>query len=271
MKKLFVLFLLVALVPFTVGCSLWGSDDDNAVYTPGFVTSKVVVPAAGLNLRAAVSNNFSLYTLTLNSGLTLRYVSHVTVGGNVEITFSGEATSAQLAALGTGTVMAVLNNGIENKAPIYFPAGSGEIKVTVAVDGTVSVTVGGTPVVVADETDTIKSVMNGELAITSAVPTTAVTVTAGKINFVIEANKEFEVVASPKNYAYSVLVGTTAVADANFALTQTPEQLAAKKATIAIDAAGRTPGEIYTVTINYIIVDGIKVGATTFKFKMPAA
>jgi len=96
MKKLFVLFLLVALVPFSVGCSLWGGDDDAVTYPP-ILTAKVVVPAAGLSLRGAsvAGTDYSAYTITLN-GVTLPATSYEVVSGssNVEITFSSIVSQA---------------------------------------------------------------------------------------------------------------------------------------------------------------------------------
>lgn len=60
MKKLFVLFLLISLVPFTVGC--WNDDDDNdAIAAPRsniVVSPSVQVPndlAAAASMRAAIS------------------------------------------------------------------------------------------------------------------------------------------------------------------------------------------------------------------------
>ncbi|HAE37658.1 MAG TPA: hypothetical protein DCG57_03345 [Candidatus Riflebacteria bacterium] len=67
MKKMFILFLMVALVPFAVGCFGGGSDNDAVDYTT--VTKVVNMPAdvvsGGESLRAAVS--FKKFKLYLNN------------------------------------------------------------------------------------------------------------------------------------------------------------------------------------------------------------
>ncbi|HMM59152.1 MAG TPA: hypothetical protein PKC25_03370 [Candidatus Rifleibacterium sp.] len=54
MKKLFVLFLLVALVPFTVGCGLFGDNEDTTPVNIAKLKASVTMPdnLAGNSLRA---------------------------------------------------------------------------------------------------------------------------------------------------------------------------------------------------------------------------
>jgi len=128
MKKLFVLFLLVALVPFTVGCSLFGSsyDDPDPVPTSRLAISKVI-PAAGIlagNIRAAaVALNVSdLFMEVVYLGVTykLPYKSHtVNADGNVVVVFEttlptatfdtlkGKATTAEIKVQPAGVASAV--------------------------------------------------------------------------------------------------------------------------------------------------------------------
>ena len=95
MKKLFVLFLLVALVPFTVGCNgLWDFDDDEDAAPTGTLVLSRVFPAGLLagNLRAAaVTLNFSnLFMNVVRGGVThrLNHRSHTNTANGVEVEFA---------------------------------------------------------------------------------------------------------------------------------------------------------------------------------------
>jgi len=69
MKKLFVLFLLVALVPFSVGCSLWGHDEDTDVLATKVLTLGKVFPADSFveNLRpAAIALKWEMLFMRVN-------------------------------------------------------------------------------------------------------------------------------------------------------------------------------------------------------------
>ena len=89
MKKLFVLFLLVALVPFAVGCFGGGDDDSVLDYT---TVSKVVnmpatVVSGGESLRAAVS--FKKFAMYLNAHkLTATKAVINSNGVTYDVTFS---------------------------------------------------------------------------------------------------------------------------------------------------------------------------------------
>ncbi len=93
MKKLFVLFLLVALVPFSIGC--WGDDDDDTVLPTKTLTLAKVLPAntfAG-TLRGAVSLQWSnLFMNVVKSGTTVKlpYKIHTATADGVKVVF--EAT-----------------------------------------------------------------------------------------------------------------------------------------------------------------------------------
>ncbi|MDD3146696.1 MAG: hypothetical protein PHD82_05295 [Candidatus Riflebacteria bacterium] len=96
MKKLFVLFLLVALVPFTVGCGLFGDNDDTSPITTATLTLSRLFPAgsfASLSLRPATSivlnYNHLFMNVTVNgTKIPLSYKKHTIKAAGVEVEFS---------------------------------------------------------------------------------------------------------------------------------------------------------------------------------------
>ncbi|PKL45286.1 MAG: hypothetical protein CVV42_18840 [Candidatus Riflebacteria bacterium HGW-Riflebacteria-2] len=153
MKKLFVLFLLVALVPFSVGCSLWGNDEDLDVI-PVTVTAKAVVPAVGISLRAAatsvVGSIYEKYTLTID-GITMKADTYEAVAGttDVEITFKAEVTQAQKTAFAAliGDVTITVSNGaaVPTTDTAYVNiTTAGTFTVTVTAAGITGVAIDGT-------------------------------------------------------------------------------------------------------------------------------
>jgi hypothetical protein len=87
MKKLFVIFLLVSLIPFTVGCNgLWDfDDDDDPVSTTKFTMSRIL-PAGTFAVRPSTAYVQDL-TFYVN-GITMTYLTHeVNDDGTIKVTF----------------------------------------------------------------------------------------------------------------------------------------------------------------------------------------
>lgn len=193
MKKLFVLFLLVALVPFTVGCSLWGQDEDRDVLDSAKVEISAKVPASIVSasgaLRAAVG--YSTLTMTID-GITLNAVSisALDADGKYTIVFnSGLLTLAQRAFLtdGTADTCTIVSTvgGVATDVLSFSLnlTSTTAVAFTVASDGTVSMVSGGTttgtPTLGAIPSLKVTSVTLGGTALTAsattAVPTNSVT------------------------------------------------------------------------------------------------
>lgn len=90
MKKLFVLFLLVALVPFSIGC--WGDDDDDTVLATKTLSLTKTLPAGTFagTLRGAVVLQWSnLYMNVVKSGSTVKlpYKDHSATADGVKVIF----------------------------------------------------------------------------------------------------------------------------------------------------------------------------------------
>ncbi|GEM_PF-3185856 len=86
MKKLFILFLLISLVPFTVGC--WNDDDDDQVATTNVLLNQAL-PAANFAAANAIQDITKL-TYEIKVGTTtyiFYYFSHKVVGTTVVVTF----------------------------------------------------------------------------------------------------------------------------------------------------------------------------------------
>lgn len=160
MKKLFVLFLLVALVPFTVGCSLWGHDEDLDVLntTKASITTKLPASAiSGSSLRGAVS--YQTLTLTVDG---IPFYPEAPQGPDANnlwtIVFSAWLTDAQQATLADASPeTAVITTNVSGTPAtiITFPVTIVSVTTTpvlvVAEDGTV--TVDGTTVPATDVTE----------------------------------------------------------------------------------------------------------------------
>ncbi len=92
MKKLFVLFLLVALVPFSIGC--FGGDDDDSPITTSTLTLSRLFPTGTFSgsLRGATAVSISYSDLFMNitvSGTKIKLVhqKHNNTANGVEVIF----------------------------------------------------------------------------------------------------------------------------------------------------------------------------------------
>lgn len=269
MKKLFVLFLLVALVPFTVGCSLWGGDDEAVTY-PAALTAVVTVPAGGFSLRGATPTTYAGYYVEVN-GIMLPITDET---GNV-LTFSKiletaaeVAAKAELEAAGNVVKVEIFKADGTSEGSLFIVTQAGTVTtVTVSDTGVVTVSDGTTtktPVVVDEENlFTITSVTNNAVAVSA---TQDVVVVDGNIDFLVTVSGSVD--ADAANPQYSVTVSDKAVTAEDFTIVQ---PAAGTTFTIRIPAAERVAGKAYTVKIKYIAVDGKLLDATEFSFKMPAA
>lgn len=96
MKKLFVLFLLVALVPFTVGCGLFGDNDDTTPVNLPVLSASLSAYPVPASLRADAAGlayvNSKNVTMTIN-GIELKPTDATLVAGNnYNIDFSALVT-----------------------------------------------------------------------------------------------------------------------------------------------------------------------------------
>ena len=145
MKKLFILFLLVALVPFSIGC--FGGGDDNDVIDSTPITKTVVMPGsvvADASLRGAVSfSNFALYL----NGNKLSATDCVPNGdGKYKVTFSASLPAATVAALVGQSVVAKITTTLGGAETTY--AEFTYTPVSSATDDVITVTVDDTTLVV---------------------------------------------------------------------------------------------------------------------------
>jgi len=289
MKKLFVLFLLVALVPFSVGCSLWGGDDDAVTYPP--VAKLVITPAAGIpNLLAAVPAEGDTYYgwYAMLNGVKLP-ITDVSDTVPPVLTFSVMLTNPTDAAnynaaqtAGAAVPVEIFNPEVSTTVPqvkfAYVSSGAGDVKVAYTKT-TIAVTLGTTPATAVytgtSEVATIVSVknnnntLNDTTAVVASITPAIVDGLKGSdvehIDFVVTSNVSFDATVDP---TYSVTVNDVAVAPGDFNIDQ---EAAGTTAIVRIPTANRVADKTYTVKISWIKADGMLVGSYTFKFKMPAA
>lgn len=196
MRKLFVLFLLVSLVPFTVGCNgLWDFDDDDDVYAASRA-AVTVVPSVTLpgtlvapSLRAQqdyrdvalVYNGVSYYPTAIsavdaNGNYTLTYPA-ITIDKTVTVfnTTTGEATLSLTLVVAGQTIPVSIKvtdrstaTTAVNNETLTVDVSGGNITVTVTSDGT---TLTPTPVVTKQYITSVKYGTTS-VSINSSAPTT---------------------------------------------------------------------------------------------------
>lgn len=111
MKKLFVLFLLVSLVPFMVGCSLFGDDGDDGEIAMTTLTTSVNLPnllVAPANMRAAKVSYLKLYVKI--GGITFRPAGtpeYLPDSNSWKVTFQATMTLPEAATLRTQSGAAI--------------------------------------------------------------------------------------------------------------------------------------------------------------------
>ncbi len=279
MKKLFVLFLLVALVPFTVGCGLFGDNDDTTPINITKLTAKATLPAAAApSLRALVAlrsaTKFAGFTMSINGIVLTAETEEETAAGWV-VTFSKIVTSTEITTANAGVVPLVVSSPAGSKvvdtyintaaAPVSSGSTAAVSVVLTAVGATPTVTVttsSGTtvtaPVIAAPSkiviTNTVKGVKPAFTAKfdSNILGTTTITNNTLPSNVVVDVDVRKaggtykDAVASDFSFSYDATTFTLTVTLVNKSL---------------------TIGQAYEVVIRSIKVDGTdKVAYTTHSF-----
>ncbi len=276
MKKLFVLFLLVALVPFTVGCGLFGDNEDTTPVNIAKLKASVTMPGslAGKSLRAVkVAPDKFLGFKILVGAVTLNAVAEEDIGsGNWLVDFESiESFNAdQFAAMkSSNAAITILNGNNEavSVAVVDFSAGvPSTIPVTVNADETIA-TVNNVPPTktVVGKAAKIESVTNAGKAV-NASTAIAKNTTSGLYEFVVTTNVELTQMVL-HDADYSVLVGDTSVEARHFTASVT-----GKTVTLSLSPDVKlAANKVYTVRVNFIKAGTYLVADETFSFKTPAA
>lgn len=263
MRKLFVLFLLVALVPFTVGCNgLWDFDDDDDPVALSTLKLKQAVPAANVVKANAVAMDSNL-KLVLDDGTVLSYESHEIVGTEVVITFAATIPTTTLKSLQAKTAPITAKITLSNQ-DIFTGISFAATKVTAFVTGATVADTGVTsatlvvtvPAELAKETFSIVSVL---YKTTTLVPgaTTATPVTEAAPEFTINVTGVIlpETLGSTESFTLttkSVSTGKTVTLTASDItytyVSDTQCKIALKNATTQTETL--VNGATYTITIS---------------------
>ena len=276
MKKLFVLFLLVALVPFTVGCGLFGDNDD---------TSPVDLPTlratvTGIATPASIRGNLAAfqaagYTVVINGNI-LSPVAAVANGANWDVTFQALVDAAAIAAINTqanvvieikkadGTVI----SSVTVPAASVATAKSVTLPIAGGVIDTTNVQVGGETVPAVSNPDNAAAI-TGATNNGNAVATTqaaAVAVNSLTPTFVVTFDKDVVLPAT------SFDVGVKNVNKAEQALGANDILVTAvdgntKQANVAVHGKTLSAGQTYQISVRWIKAGTMIVGSKTFFIK----
>ncbi len=269
MKKLFVLFLLVALVPFTVGCSLWGHDKDEDVIEPTAITLAKTFPAGTLGgdlKAAAIALKWNMLFLRVN-GNRFGYKNHENTETGVKVYF--QATLPLMTAetiLGqtvpvevliepkTGvevTVVAAANEAIPTSAKTSTLTSAPSTTAVSSIPATVeqaikdALAATGDTVAAAFEVDTIKFGAT-EISTSSTTPTSITK--ANSYVFTVKLSEAYANTASP---TWTVAVKDTADTTAKTLTNDTSSSplavTSADKTTVTITV---TPSATYPMNVN---------------------
>jgi len=279
MKKLFVLFLLVALVPFTVGCGLFGDNDD---------TSPVDLPTlrasvTGMSVPANIRGNLAAFqakkvTVVIN-GVTLSPVAateNPAGSGKWDVDFQALVDAATIAAINTlGTVnVEVKVNGVTTTS-VAVPAASVAtaksvtLPLTVAgVIDTTAVKVGGETVPAVSDTAnvaTITGATNNGVAVATT-QSAAVNVNSLVPAFVVTFDKDVVL----QNFTFDV--GVKNVNKTEQDLTMNDILVSAvngntKQANVAVHGKTLSAGQTYQISVRWIKAGTMIVGSKTFFIK----
>lgn len=274
MKKLFVLFLLVALVPFTVGCGLFGDNEDTTPVNIAKLKASVTMPdnLAGNSLRAVkvAPDKFRGFKILVGA-VTLNVVAEEDLrNGNWLVDFESiESFNAdQFAAMKSPNAAITIVDDSGNAvsvAVVDFSAGvPSTIPITVNADKTIAKVNNDLPTnTITGEAAKIESVTNADK------PVSAGTAITHPYEFVVTTDvtlTEMEI-----NHAqFSVLVGETAVeAGRHFTATASGKAITL---TLTQDVISKlAANKVYTVRVNFIKAGDYLVANKTFSFKTPAA
>lgn len=242
MKKLFVLFLLISLVPFTVGCNLFGGDDDDsAPVNVAKLSAAATLPASAgaANLRgvAVAANKFKNVTMKIGDVTLVAVTEEPTDSTNATYTVKFEkiVSTAEYNAATTGVVPVVItkNDGSQVKFAVDFSTFSSSSPLSVSVD-------------TAGNVSSTGSVYASYAKVTSITATTN-TLTP---EFTVVFDTDIGSVQTPAAFDVKVTSGTTTVAasidDFNVSYTPNTMKVSLKNKTL-------TDGKTYTVTINKLV------------------
>lgn len=297
MKKLFVLFLLVALVPFTVGCGLFGDNDDTTPVNLPTLKASISGFAFPGNLRAATLEQFLAKNIFLRVGAArLRPVKVVDKGNNIhDVDFQDAVDPTVYSQIVSSLELIEVRVDVNGTlaAPAYVPptfvvaANPVVIPVTStgAFDSTKTVTVKDastgetvpnvTVPVLADKTNqiTIDSVSNGSTAIGTS-STSPATVDSLMPNFVATLS---EIITQSLISDFDFKVTCTNITSGKSeVLTETGLIIVSdgtagdRQINIMVHRSLRN-AQTYKVAVEYVSAAGKIVAPKTFYFKTPAA
>ncbi len=264
MKKLFVLFLLVVLVPFTVGCNLFGGDDDGpAAVNMTKLTASAVLPASAgkpsLRGAAVAANKFENVTMKIGN-ITLKAVTEeLTDATNnlYTVTFEKIVNTADYQAATTGIVNVIITKNDSNtiKFAVDFSTLSpSSFSVEVDTSNNVKLPTGSTGTIYPeDKYAEIKSITETKNTLTP--------------EFTIVFDKDIvSIDTTGNNAAFDIKVtsGTTTVAasKADFRVSYTPNTMK-----VSLENKELTDGKTYTVTINKLVnSNGLAIISTSYTF-----
>ncbi len=161
MRKLFVLFLLISLVPFTVGCNgLWDfDDDDDPVVTakPAVVKPSVVLPPSLVSPSIRAQQDYTEVFIVYNN---IEYYSNGITGpdanGDYTLTFPDITIDKNVTSFNSTTGIATVNFTLYvagQTVPFTVQASDRSTATTAVNNKTISVTVvGGNITVTVDGT-----------------------------------------------------------------------------------------------------------------------
>lgn len=274
MKKLFVILLLVALVPFTIGCSLFGDDDDSSTASITKLTASAVLPAvASPSIRAAgvvAASKFKNFTMTINNNVVLTAeTEEEKTPGVWTVTFGKIVTTEELAAAQQGLVPVVITSAAGTtivNTYVNTVSVTPTAPIAITVTGTTgsftvtAVTVGGTttPVVVSPATVAITNSTGVKPTFTAVFSSdifgTDFTTLPSTVSFDVEVRKAGGtfIDASSTDFSYSYIATT-------------------KTLTAILTGKTLTAGQSYEVVVRSMKVSNVeKVVAKTYTFTVVA-
>ncbi len=240
MKKLFVLFLLVSLIPFAVGCSLFGDDSDDSAsvnMTTLSASAKLPASAGKPSLRAATADKFANVTMKIGD-VTLKAVSEEptdNTNATYTVTFEQIVNTADYQAATTGIVPVIItrNNGTQIKFAVDFSTFSSSSPLSVSVDAAGNVSSTGS---VYTSYAKVSSITESKNTLTP--------------EFTVVFDSDIGSVQNPTAFDVKVTSGTTTVAASidDFTVSYTPNTMK-----VSLKNKTLTDGKTYTVTINKLV------------------
>ncbi|PKL45287.1 MAG: hypothetical protein CVV42_18845 [Candidatus Riflebacteria bacterium HGW-Riflebacteria-2] len=274
MKKLFVLFLLISLVPFSLGCFGGGSDD--TVVSP----ESLELTVDGLDKASLRAFTYADWTVELAFGsykVVLTAKEAVSGNANAAVFYKLLANDSELAVrnalleAGNKITASLYKKGsvAPDKSAVFFSSASvAKMEIAITATGvTVSINdldvAGGIEVVLA-----ANAVTSGGVALVTDATADPTELTPVNNEVVINVNPntalaDADVTAAKNNGTYDVKVNGVAVPAARFAPTLKDDG----SIDLTVDTTGLVAGTKYTVVIYYIQVgEKILTSESTYYF-----